>query len=295
MKYNISHTTRYQYAADASLSHNEIFMTPRDTPSQRCLNDKLTLVPTPAAFSRRLDYFGNTVTSATIQGSHNSLEISAVSQVALSVPSSAVLPESTPPWEQVRDTVRRHRTPEDLDAFQFAFASPMIPVDTRYSQWARTFFLPGTPILQAALGLTEEIFTSFKYDPGATTTTTPVDTAFDIKRGVCQDFAHIEIACLRSLGLCARYVSGYLHTLPPPGKEKLIGADASHAWLSIYIPGMGWVDLDPTNNVIPTDQHLTLAWGRDYSDVTPVKGTVLGGGEHQLSVSVDVNRIDPPL
>jgi len=128
----------------------------------------------------------------------------------------------------------------------------------------------------------------FKYDPGATTTTS-VDAAFDMKRGVCQDFAHIEIACLRSLGLCARYVSGYLHTQPPPGKEKLVGADASHAWLSIFIPGMGWMDLDPTNNVIPTDQHLTLAWGRDYSDVTPVKGTVLGGSEHLLSVSVDVS------
>ncbi|MEZ4549715.1 MAG: transglutaminase family protein [Desulfobacterales bacterium] len=136
-----------------------------------------------------------------------------------------------------------------------------------------------------------KIYTDFKYDSQATTTTTPVEKAFTIKKGVCQDFAHIGIACLRSLGLAARYVSGYLHTLPPPGKPKLIGADASHAWLALYVPGSGWVGLDPTNNLVTGDQHLTLAWGRDYSDVTPVKGTVLGGGPHRLSVSVDVSMI----
>jgi transglutaminase-like putative cysteine protease len=138
----------------------------------------------------------------------------------------------------------------------------------------------------------ERIFTQFKYDPGATSTTTPPAAAFELKRGVCQDFAHIAIACLRALGLPARYVSGYLHTQPPPGKDRLKGAEASHAWFSVFLPGTGWVDLDPTNNVMPFDQHLTLAWGRDYSDVTPVKGTVLGGGRHQLSVAVDVVRTD---
>jgi transglutaminase-like putative cysteine protease len=142
--------------------------------------------------------------------------------------------------------------------------------------------------LEGALGLINKIFNEFEYDPRATTSATPLAEAFEIKRGVCQDFAHIGIACLRSLGLAARYVSGYLHTQPPPGKPKLVGVDASHAWLAIYIPGTGWIDLDPTNNIIPKDQHLTLAWGRDYGDVTPVRGTVLGGGNHRLEVAVDV-------
>ncbi len=290
MKYKISHTTRYQYGDAASLSHNELLVTPRNTKAQNCIDNRVTLVPTPAATSRRKDYFGNTVIAATIEAPHNMLEISAVSEVSLS--SIAIIsPDQTPPWEQVKDALWQHPAPDDLDAFQFVFPSPMVPVNERFASWSRDLFLPGTPILKAALGLTQKIFTGFKYDPQATTTTTPVEAAFDIKRGVCQDFAHIEIACLRSMGLSARYVSGYLHTMPLPGKEKLVGADASHAWLSIYIPGMGWVDLDPTNNVIPKDQHLTLAWGRDYSDVTPVKGTVLGGGQHQLSVAVDVTEI----
>ncbi|MEZ4568685.1 MAG: transglutaminase family protein [Desulfobacterales bacterium] len=187
--------------------------------------------------------------------------------------------------------MRKHQTQEDLDAFQYVFSSPMIPVSNRFAEWAKDFFIPGIPILQAGMGLMNKIYTDFKYDSQATTTTTPVEKAFTIKKGVCQDFAHIGIACLRSLGLAARYVSGYLHTLPPPGKPKLIGADASHAWLALYVPGSGWVGLDPTNNLVTGDQHLTLAWGRDYSDVTPVKGTVLGGGPHRLSVSVDVSMI----
>lgn len=291
MKYRISHITRYQYSDNASLSHNEFFLTPRNTTGQDCLESRITLSPLPSALSHRKDYFGNTATTTTIQTPHNILEISALSQVSLN-PKHRIAPGQTPPWEQVKETVWLHRTPDDLDAFQFVFASPMIPVDERFAAWAGDLFAPGIPILQAALALTDRIYTEFKYDSQATTTTTPVATTFDIKQGVCQDFAHIAIACLRALGLPARYVSGYLHTLPPPGKPRLIGADASHAWLAIYIPGFGWVDLDPTNNIIPGDQHLTLAWGRDYSDVTPVKGTVLGGGQHVLSVAVDVKYLN---
>ncbi len=290
MQYKISHITRYQHGDVASLSHNELFLTPRQTPIQNCVKTAITLSPDPSTFSQRMDFFGNTVTTTTIQGGHTTLEITATSQVVLTPP-PPINPEQTPAWDQVKQILWQHATPETLEAFQFVFASPMIPVAERFAAWTRDLFQPGTPILKAVLALTDRIFTQFKYDPGATTTTTSVDAAFDMKRGVCQDFAHIEIACLRSLGLCARYVSGYLHTMPPPGKEKLVGADASHAWLSIFIPGMGWVDLDPTNNVIPTDQHLTLAWGRDYGDVTPVKGTVLGGGKHRLSVSVDVAAV----
>ena len=290
MKYKISHTTRYGYVDSASLSHNELFLTPRNTSVQTCTSERITLLPLPSTLSRRKDYFGNTVTHTTIDIPHAFLEIIAVSEMSLSLP--PVIPaDQTPAWDQVKERLWQHETLEDLDAFQFVFASPMIPVNNRYAQWVRDIFSPGKPILQAALGLTQKIFTEFKYDPQATTTTTPLETSFDLKRGVCQDFAHILIACLRSLGLAARYVSGYLHTLPPPGRQKLVGADASHAWVSLYIPGTGWIDLDPTNNVIPTDQHLTLGWGRDYSDVTPVKGTVLGGGQHQLKVTVDVTPV----
>lgn len=290
MKYKISHITRYHYGETASLSHNELFLIPRNTPTQNCTESTVTLSPSPATFSRRKDYFGNTAATTTIQTPHSVLEISAVSQVTL-IPPERIIPEQTPPWEEVKKSVWQHRSREDLEAFQFVFASSMIPVNERFAEWAKDLFQPETPILRAALDLTNRIYTEFKYDSKATTTTTPVETAFDMKQGVCQDFAHIEIACLRSLGLSARYVSGYLHTMPPPGKPKLVGADASHAWLALYIPGTGWVGLDPTNNIIPENQHLTLAWGRDYSDVTPVKGTVLGGGQHQLNVAVDVIQI----
>lgn len=293
MNYTLSHVTVYRYASLASLSHNEIMLVPRSTPVQHCISNDVTLTPRPSAISRRTDYFGNTVISANIIEPHESLEIRAGSLVELLTPPRQLpLPDDTPPWETVRDHFRQPLSFDDLAAFQFAFASPLIPVSPVFAEWGRTFFTPGAPVLKAALEMTASIFNGFKYDPGATTSTTPVEVVFDNRRGVCQDFAQLQIAGLRSIGLCARYVSGYLHTLPPPGKEKLIGADASHAWLSVYIPGTGWVDLDPTNNVIPHDRHVTLAWGRDYSDVTPVKGTVLGGGSHQLSVSVDVNRTE---
>jgi transglutaminase-like putative cysteine protease len=291
MKYQVSHVTRYQYRETASLSHNELFLTPRQTPAQRCMDHTLTLSPPPSAMSRRTDYFGNGVTATTVQMPHALFEITAKSRVALHPPPAPV-PEQTAPWEQVMAAVRRHATPEDLDAFQYVFPSPMIPVSGDMARWAGDLFPPGEPFLRGASRLMERIFTQFKYDPGATSTTTPPAAAFELKRGVCQDFAHIAIACLRALGLPARYVSGYLHTQPPPGKDRLKGAEASHAWFSVFLPGTGWVDLDPTNNVMPFDQHLTLAWGRDYSDVTPVKGTVLGGGRHQLSVAVDVVRTD---
>lgn len=289
MKYNVTHLTRYQYAGQASLSHNEIYLAPRNTPVQTCTSNTISLSPSASTMSRRTDYFGNQVISATIQSSHRELAISAASCVEIGPVSPSIPAEQTPAWEQARQVLWQHQDPDNLDAFQFAFSSPMVQTADRYARWAGDVFRPGTPILKAAMALTEKIYTEFKYDPEATTTATSVEKAFNIRRGVCQDFAHIQIACLRSLGLAARYVSGYLNTIPPRGTEKLVGADASHAWLSVYIPGTGWVDLDPTNNLIPTDQHLTVAWGRDYSDVTPVKGTVLGGGEHRLSVSVDVS------
>lgn len=287
MKYKISHRTLYKYETTASLSHNELFLVPRNTSYQTCESNLVHLTPEASTRSVRQDYFGNIAINTTLETAHTELEILATSQVSL-LPNTAPVASLTPPWEQVKENMARFDSQEILAAYEFVFPSPMIQTEPLYAKWALDVFRPNVPILEGALGLINRIFNEFKYDPRATTSATPLAEAFEIKRGVCQDFAHIGIACLRSLGLAARYVSGYLHTQPPPGKPKLVGVDASHAWLAIYIPGTGWIDLDPTNNIIPKDQHLTLAWGRDYGDVTPVRGTVLGGGNHRLEVSVDV-------
>ena len=203
-------------------------------------------------------------------------------------PASTPAPENTPPWESVASRLRNYTGPDDLSAYQYVFESPLIQMPPGVKDFARESFQPGTPVLEGALDLNRRIFTGFTYDKSATTVDTPIAQVLSNRKGVCQDFAHLFIACARSLGLAARYVSGYLETLPPPGKPKLIGADASHAWVSVFVPDFGWVDLDPTNNLIAGERHITLAWGRDYGDVTPVKGVVMGGGMHTLSVMGDV-------
>ncbi len=293
MKYNISHRTVYEYESQASLSHSELVLVPRNTDFQTCTHSRVHLRPEPSIRSMRQDYFGNTVITICLETPHAKLDILANSEVSLEAP-APIAAELTPPWEQARDAIFRRESMADLHASEFVFPSPMIGPDKNIEQWARQIFSPGTPVLLAGRDLVHRIFTEFKYDPSATSAATPLSQSFAMKRGVCQDFAHVAIAALRSLGLAARYVSGYLNTQAPPGKPKLVGADASHAWLSLYISGTGWVDMDPTNDVLPTDQHITLAWGRDYGDVTPVKGTVLGGGNHRLKVAVDVVRQPDP-
>jgi transglutaminase-like putative cysteine protease len=179
-------------------------------------------------------------------------------------------------------------SPSVLDAGEFTFDSPLVPLDTPFTDYARESFPPGRNLLAAVLDLTARIHRDFKFDPTATTVATPLARVLEQRRGVCQDFAHLQIACLRSLGLPARYVSGYLETVPPAGQAKLLGADASHAWVSFFCPGLGWIDVDPTNNLFPSMQHITLGWGRDYGDVSPIRGVLVGGEEHTLTVSVDV-------
>ncbi len=293
MKYKISHRTIYEYESQASLSHSELVLVPRNTNFQTCTHSSVRLRPEPSTRSMRPDYFGNTVITICLEIPHAKLDILADSEVSLEA-GPLITAELTPPWEQTADAMARRENMVDLGASEFMFPSPMIGPDKSIGQWARQIFTPGIPVLVGARDLIHRIFTEFTYDPGATSTATPLSQSFEMKRGVCQDFAHVAIAALRSLGLAARYVSGYLNTQPPPGKPKLVGADSSHAWLSLYIPGPGWVDMDPTNDVFPTDQHITLAWGRDYGDVTPVKGTVLGGGNHQLNVAVDVVKQPDP-
>lgn len=287
MKYRIIHNTGYKYSDPASLSQNELFLFPRQSPSQDVEDSQLTITPTPQYLHRRTDYFGNIAHVFMVQHPHNELAVSATSVIETRNP---VLPiaTSTGPWELVAQRLLARPLFADLEAYQYVFASPMITVNPNALAYAQTSFPPGTPVLVGAIDLVRRIFTEFSYDKTASTVETTVDQVLANKKGVCQDFAHLGISCLRSLGLAARYVSGYLETLPPAGKAKLVGTDASHAWLSIYIPDFGWVDLDPTNNLTANETYITVAWGRDYSDVAPVKGVVMGGGVHTLSVMVDV-------
>ncbi|WP_306548889.1 transglutaminase family protein [Desulfobulbus sp.] len=290
MKYRITHTTAYQYSEPASLSQNELFLTPRATARQQVLQAELVFDPQPQYLHRRIDYFDNIAHVFMVQQPHKALSLTAVSIVRTG---RAQNPDAaaTLPWETAVQRLVAHLQPEELDASQFVFPSPMISINPAILDYARISFPPGRPVLEGGLDLMGRIFNEFAYDKSASTVDTPVTQVLATRRGVCQDFSHLAIACLRSLGLAARYVSGYLETLPPPGKIKLVGADASHAWVALYVPDEGWVDLDPTNNVLAGESHVTLAWGRDYSDVAPVKGVVMGGGVHTLSVEVDVARV----
>ena len=287
MIYHISHQTVYAYAKTVSISHNLAHLTARNCDRQTLLRHELD-INVPASVSETwTDYFGNPVTSFTIQEPHEELSITAINQVRVHPP-TAPDPSRTIPWEQAREHLQAHRDPEALDAYQFTFDSPYIKRDPTLAEYAAPSFPPGRPILEAVLDLTHRIHKDFRFDPAATTTATPLSQVFELRRGVCQDFAHIQIGCLRSLDLAARYVSGYLLTKPPPGQPRLIGADASHAWLSVYCGEDGWIDVDPTNDVIPSEKHILLAWGRDYDDISPVKGVIVGGARHSVKVAVDV-------
>ena len=290
MKYQISHKTTYTYSESASLSQNELFLTPRKTFTQEVLESRLDIAPEPQYRKCRTDFFGNISHFFMVQHPHSELSMTAASIVNTSLP-AVPSPMETLPWETVVRRLAVHEIPVELDAYQYIFASPLVMIPAEVKAYAHSSFPPGTPVLSGGLDLINRIFTEFTYDPSATTVDTPVSQVLADGKGVCQDFAHLAVGCLRSMGLAARYVSGYLETQPPPGKPKLIGADASHAWISLFVPDVGWMDLDPTNNVIAGEKHITLAWGRDYGDVTPVKGVVMGGGIHTLSVMVDVKPL----
>lgn len=291
MKYQISHRTFYDYASDVSLSEQILHLEPRNTERQSVRDPAIIIEPEPAYIERYRDAFGNRSMIITIEQAHQRLSIEGKSEIDVQAP-PAYSPDATPPWEDAASY--RHAMPTGLaaTAVPFAFPSLHTPADDAIEAYARQSFTPGRPILAAALDLNHRIFTDFKYDPAATTVTTHVTDLLTLKRGVCQDFSHLMLACLRVLGVPARYVSGYLLTHPPAGQEKLIGADASHAWVSLFVPGTGWVDLDPTNDLIPQDEHITLAYGLDYADVAPIAGVVYGGGRQQLSVAVDVTAQD---
>ena len=283
--YEVVHTTRYEYGESVSVSHHVARLSPRVLPHQDCLHHELHIEPAPAVTRTHVDYFGNSMTFFVMEGAHKGLTVRARSRVVIR-PKSVPVPASTPPWEAARDYDAL-----PLDAIDCLFDSRSIRASEELAAYARPSFPSGRPVLEAVADLTRRIHEDFTFDAQATTVGTPLADVFRLRRGVCQDFARLGIACLRSLGLAAHYVSGYMETVPPLGRPRLAGADASHAWLAVYCPGSGWIDVDPTNNLLPSTSHVTLAWGRDYSDVSPIRGVILGGGEHSLEVSVDVVRV----
>jgi len=289
VRYRINHVTRYFYDVPVSLCHNIAHLKPRDLPHQKVLSAQLRIDPWPAVSSEHTDFFGNRVGYFCVQQSHESLEVGIVSDVEVTAPAPRDFVAS-PPWEEVVTNLREGRAEDSLDARIFTIASPYVPGEPSALEFARLSFRPGRPILEATADLMGRIYREFEFDPHFTTVATPIADVLTHRKGVCQDFAHLGLACLRGLGLAARYVSGYLETLPPPGQAKLQGADASHAWFAVFVPGAGWVDFDPTNDQVAQEQHITTAVGRDFHDVTPVRGVFYGGGDHRLEVEVDVDR-----
>ena len=290
MTYRILHRTTYNYSEPVTVSHHSARVNPRFTAAQSRAQFSLRITPEPAVRKTRTDYFGNRVCFFAIQEIHSRLEVEAVSVVTLSASTPPALTLS-PPWTEVAELFRDPVSPEVVDQYQFCFDSPLLRTAPDLADYARGSFPAGTPLLVGVANLNQRIFRDFKYDPVATSVATPLEEVWAKRRGVCQDFAHLAIACLRSLGLPARYVSGYLRTHAPPGKERLVGADASHAWFSVYCPSVGWVDFDPTNNLLTGEEHINVAYGRDYSDVSPVSGIITGGGHHEVRVSVDVEPL----
>ncbi len=293
MRYRIRHSTRYRYQGVVKQCYSVAHLLPRDTPHQLCRTAQITLQPQPALASDRRDYFGNRSYHFSVQYPHEVLEITATSEVDVLGDRSSLALDFSASCAETRNILLAPKDESSLLAREFQLDSPLVPADPALLEYAQESFADDRPFLSCVRELTERIFNDFAYDPHHTDVATPLSEVIKHRRGVCQDFAHFAIGCLRSLGYPARYVSGYLETQPPPGQEKLQGADASHAWFSVYSPAEGWCDFDPTNNLLASQQHITTAWGRDYADVTPMKGTILGGGAgHALEVEVDVTRLE---
>ena len=288
MKYQIRHLTQYHYLQDIANCYNLSCLSPRKLAYQKTRKTRLEVSPSPSSLYDHLDFFGNRHTFFHVNKLHTQLEVKVTSLVeVLSRLGSQQLEESTP-WEELLIYLGHATDTQALHARLLRTATRMTPTDKLFRDFAMEVFEPGMPVLEGAKRLSHRIFDEFTYDPGFTTLATPVHTVLQQKRGVCQDFAQLAISALRSMGIPARYVSGYLETIPPPGQERLVGADASHAWFAVFDPILGWVDFDPTNDLIPDERHITLAFGRDYADVVPLKGLMSGGGQHQLTVQVDV-------
>ncbi|HVD99880.1 MAG TPA: transglutaminase family protein [Cytophagaceae bacterium] len=292
MKYKITHLTEYIYQEPVNLCHNRLCLSPATRANQKCISSMIKINPSPDEFSERKDFFGNNLTFFSIHKNHTSLQILSESLIQMeNLLFSEVAVNSSLKWEDVHDQISS--SPELAEEIiQYTLPSTFIPYSAVIREFAENCFTKNATLWDVCNLLMNKIFQNINFTPGFTTINTPVETVVKAKKGVCQDIAHLMIACLRNMGLPARYVSGYIETLPPPGKEKLVGADASHAWVSVYFPSIGWVEFDPTNNIIPSFQHIIIAYGRDYQDVAPIKGIVFSSGEQQLKVQVDVQRTE---
>lgn len=292
MEFQVSHTTRYNYESGVTFCHNIATLKPKTMLGQTLVAYELEISPTPSEITERLDFFGNTITRFSIQKHHTELKVTAKSKIVRDYSLQPDIEKSnTAKAITLEDALKtlKINTPETIEVKQFILESIFIArISDDIKAYAEQSFKPNRSVFEAAYELMQRIYTEFEFDSEFSTIATPIHDVFKEKKGVCQDFAQLGIACVRAMGLPARYVSGYIETLPPPGKEKLVGTDASHAWFSVYIPTFGWVDFDPTNNQIPKNQHITVSWGRDYYDVPPLKGVIYSTGKNNMEVAVDI-------
>lgn len=290
MLYEVRHETVYEYSEPVVISHNLGHLLPRASERQTLRDLKLRIDPSPPTVHWHRDYFDNDVVFFTLQEPHQKLAVRTESRVEVGVRPALSL-EASPPWEEVAAEVRAARDAEGLAALEMTLESPFVVVGDAFAEYAREAFAPGRRTAEALIDLNACIHRDFRYDPEATSIATPIEEVLAQRHGVCQDFAHLMIGCLRSLGLPARYVSGYIESADRDTADELVGAEASHAWVSAWCPANGWIDLDPTNDLVPSDRHVVLAHGRDYDDVSPVKGVTLGGGAHTVTVKVEARPV----
>ena len=292
--YQIFHDTHYHYDSPVSLAQQLAHLWPRPCAWQRCTDRQLQISPQPTSRRDELDVFGNPLTRLAFERPHDELLVNASLTIEV-LPRPVLDFSKSAAWEHTRSALTyssQPLSPELLEACRYRFESPYVHLKKNFVEFSQSCFPPGRPLLLGVQALMEKIFSEFTFDAEATQVATPLVEVLERRRGVCQDFAHLMLACVRSRGLAARYISGYLLTQPPPGQPRLIGADASHAWVSVFCPVSGWVDFDPTNNVQPALEHITLAWGRDFSDVSPLRGVILGGGNHDPEVRVTVMPLE---
>ncbi len=287
--YSITHTTTYQYQEPVSLCHNIAMLSPRDTATQTCKASRIIITPTPEILEEHTDFFGNKVFYFVVEQEHEKLSVTVISAIEKIKTGVSLLP-ATISWENTRDLLLASAG-EYMDEKQFTAATEITAPTQEIRDYAAVSFTAGRSFYDAAYDLMHRIYTDFEFTPGFTTISTPLSIVMQEKKGVCQDFAHLAISCIHAMGLPAKYISGDIETLPARGKEKVAGVDASHAWYSIFIPGSGWIDFDPTNNQVPDEQHITVGWGRDYFDIIPLKGVIMSSSSHELTVSVDVRVV----
>jgi transglutaminase-like putative cysteine protease len=290
--YRVVHRTEYTYDSEVTSSYGELYVLPRDAPGQVCRTSSVRIEPEPHDYRERIDFFGNRAAYFAVLEPHTRLTVTAESVVDVNRPGSLLLPVDQA-WEMIRDRLHLDPAEDAFAAREFVLRSPKVVVSPEVAAYAAPSFTPGRALTEALIDLTARIYNDFDYEPGSTSVRTTLTELLERRQGVCQDFAHLAVGCLRSVGLAGRYVSGYLETVPPPGKPRLVGADVSHAWASVFVPDAGWVDLDPTNNRFVSDRYVTNAFGRDYGDVSPLKGVIYTESmKNELEVSVDVAPLE---